>query len=138
MMITNICLNAQTEKLFFFFAVERTGRFLIAAAHPQAHVGTLPMKMLESFVKRKREQEGDGSHKSERFTADEITPPPDFGRDSFCLGQLLAHALSEKYSGLFFVSCQCFAHSAIVTSVQLTLGSMNNGTPKSTAFRRMT
>jgi hypothetical protein len=66
--------------------------------------------------------------------ADEVAPRPDLARDALLLGQLLAHALCEEHRGLSFISK---AHHT-TESGELTFGSINSGTPKSTAFLLIT
>ena len=68
-----------------------------------------------------------------------ITPPPDFGRDPLFARQPLAHAPREQQRRLVNMLA---LHSQSPrkdhrTEIR-TFGSMNSGTPKSTAFLLMT
>ena len=74
------------------------------------------------------------SLKSHHLPACKIRPTPDFGRDALLPGQFFMHALGEKKSSLQRSS----NHVCQETSDDLTFGSINSGTPKSTAFLLIT
>jgi hypothetical protein len=76
------------------------------------------------------------------LATDEIRPSADFCWDALLSGELHVHALCEQLGSLGHKS----AHDQVILGWgdgegeggKRTLGSMNSGTPKSTAFRRIT
>lgn len=70
------------------------------------------------------------------LAADEIRPPPDLRGDTLLARQLFAHAAGEECSCLSFTISSDLGN--FPGRLLLTLGSMNSGTPKSTAFLRIT
>ena len=69
------------------------------------------------------------------LATDEIRPSADFVWNAFLAGELDAHTLGKELSSLLRLIS---TYSRTEEVEGLTLGSMNNGTPKSTAFLRIT
>jgi hypothetical protein len=68
------------------------------------------------------------------LATNEIRPSADFSWDTFLAGELSVHALGKKLSSLL----NLLAYERGCRSERITLGSIHNGTPKSTAFLRIT